>query len=51
MKTTLKPIIRTIENDIEIKDDLMEYEPFKLSTLNRKASMQLKIVADNNMDR
>lgn len=51
MKTPLKPIIRTIENDIEIKDDPMDYETFKLSSLNRKASLQLKIVADNNLDR
>ncbi|CAH2086415.1 unnamed protein product [Euphydryas editha] len=49
-KPSLKPIIRTIENDIEIIDDSMEedYEPVRKSFSNRKASLQLKIVTHNN---
>lgn len=44
----LKPIIRTVENDIEIIDDPME-DDYDLRTMsNRKASLQLKIVAHNN---
>ncbi|XP_022820085.1 polymerase delta-interacting protein 3-like isoform X1 [Spodoptera litura] len=44
-----KPILRTVENDLEIIDDPMgdEYIP-KATSLNRKASLQLKIVAHNN---
>ncbi|CAH2073801.1 unnamed protein product, partial [Iphiclides podalirius] len=48
----LKPILRTVKNDIEIIDDPMEeeYIPRKnsLSLSNRKASVQLKIIAHNN---
>lgn len=46
----IKPIVRTVENDIEIIDDPMgdEYIPQKPSSLNRKASLQLKIIAHNN---
>lgn len=49
-KSSLKPIIRTIENDIEIIEDSMEedYEPVRKSFANRKASLQLKIVTHNN---
>ncbi|KAH9630667.1 hypothetical protein HF086_003958 [Spodoptera exigua] len=44
-----KPILRTVENDLEIIDDPMgeEYVP-KSTSLNRKASLQLKIIAHNN---
>ncbi|KAJ0180572.1 hypothetical protein K1T71_003976 [Dendrolimus kikuchii] len=44
-----KPIVRTVENDIEIIDDPMgeEYTPEKPNSFNRKASLQLKIVAHN----
>lgn len=44
----LQPIIRTVENDIEIIDDPMD-DDYDLRTMsNRKASLQLKIVAHNN---
>ncbi|KAL0893959.1 hypothetical protein ABMA27_014036 [Loxostege sticticalis] len=45
-----KPILRTVENDIEIIDDPMgeEFIPPKRTLLNRKASLQLKIIAHNN---
>ncbi|CAH0604743.1 unnamed protein product [Chrysodeixis includens] len=45
-----KPILRTVENDLEIIDDPMEdeYVPPKVSALARKASLQLKITAHNN---
>lgn len=45
-----KPILRTVENDLEIIDDPMgdEYVTPKSSSLNRKASLQLKITAHNN---
>lgn len=50
--SALKPILRTVENDIEIIDDPMEeeYVPKKSQLLlsNRKASVQLKITAHNN---
>ncbi|CAG9783790.1 unnamed protein product [Diatraea saccharalis] len=44
-----KPIVRTVENDIEAIDDPMDevYEQPR-TLLNRKASLQLKIVARNN---
>ncbi|CAB3224620.1 unnamed protein product [Arctia plantaginis] len=48
----LKPILRTVENDLEIIDDPMEdeYVPPKLSSniLNRQTSLQLKIIAHND---
>ncbi|XP_050344854.1 polymerase delta-interacting protein 3-like [Nymphalis io] len=49
-KSSLKPIIRTVENDLEIIDNSMEedYEPLRKSFSNRKASLQLKIVTHNN---
>ncbi|XP_047527701.1 polymerase delta-interacting protein 3-like [Vanessa atalanta] len=49
-KSSLKPIIRTVENDLEIIDNTMdeEYEPLRKSFSNRKASLQLKIVTHNN---
>lgn len=42
--------MRTVENDIEIIDDPMgeEYIPEKPNPFNRKASLQLKIVAHTN---
>lgn len=45
-----RPIIRTVENDIEIKDDPMgeEYSPPRPTLHNRKASLQLKIIAHND---
>ncbi|KAJ8722674.1 hypothetical protein PYW07_003854 [Mythimna separata] len=45
-----KPILRTVENDLEIIDDPMEdeYVPQKTSSLNRKASLQLKIITHNS---
>ncbi|XP_034840627.1 polymerase delta-interacting protein 3-like isoform X3 [Maniola hyperantus] len=48
-KHMLKPIIRTVENDIEIIDDPME-DNYNISRTmsNRKASLQLKIVTHNN---
>ncbi|CAH2264054.1 jg16412 [Pararge aegeria aegeria] len=48
-KPTLKPIIRTVENDIEIVDEPME-DKYDISRTisNRKASLQLKIVTQNN---
>uniref|UniRef100_A0A2A4JNG1 RRM domain-containing protein n=1 Tax=Heliothis virescens TaxID=7102 RepID=A0A2A4JNG1_HELVI len=49
-KPSPKPILRTVENDLEIIDDPMEddYVPPKSTLLNRKASLQLKIIAHNN---
>lgn len=46
----IKPILRTVENDLDIIDDPMEeeYVPAKVSALNRKANLQLRIVAHNN---
>ncbi|CAK1581859.1 unnamed protein product [Parnassius mnemosyne] len=46
----LKPILRTVENDIEIIDEPMEDDHIfrKTSTSNRKASLQLKIIAHNH---
>ncbi|XP_013195957.2 polymerase delta-interacting protein 3 isoform X1 [Amyelois transitella] len=47
----LKPIVRTVENDIEITDDPMgEYESINMSS-DRKASLQLKIIAHNSEGR
>lgn len=44
-----KPILRTVENDLEIIDDPMEDEYIpKPTSLNRKASLQLKIITHNN---
>ncbi|CAH0406456.1 unnamed protein product [Chilo suppressalis] len=44
-----KPIVRTVENDVQIIDDPMEEDFIHSRTLlNRKASLQLKIVAHNN---
>ncbi|KAG6442610.1 hypothetical protein O3G_MSEX002486 [Manduca sexta] len=45
-----KPLTRTVENDIDIIDESMEeeYIPPKPSLMNRKASLQLKIIAHNN---
>lgn len=49
----MKPIVRTVENDIEMYDvdDPMDGD-FDLETpnvsLNRKASLQLKIITRNN---
>ncbi|XP_061712367.1 polymerase delta-interacting protein 3-like [Cydia pomonella] len=49
----LRPIVRTVENDIEMYDVPMdsdvEMEP--RVSLNRKASLQLKIIAHNNEPR
>lgn len=47
-----KPIVRTVQNDIQIIDDPMEenYVEPKKSLLNRTASLQLKIVARNTDD-
>ncbi|XP_026757849.1 polymerase delta-interacting protein 3-like [Galleria mellonella] len=44
-----KPIVRTVENDIELIDDPMGEEPMpsKITDSNRKASMQLRIIAHN----
>ncbi|KAM3963003.1 polymerase delta interacting protein 3 [Aphomia sociella] len=44
------PIVRTVENDIELIDDPMgeEFPPIKSTDPNRKASLQLKIIAHNN---
>nr|XP_021181347.2 polymerase delta-interacting protein 3 [Helicoverpa armigera] len=49
-KPSPKPILRTVENDLEIIDDPMgdEYVPPKSTLLNRQASLQLKIIAHNN---
>ncbi|XP_063531591.1 polymerase delta-interacting protein 3-like isoform X2 [Cydia strobilella] len=51
----VKPIVRTVENDIEMYDDPMdsdvEMEPRVSLNLNRKASLQLKIIAHNNEPR
>ncbi|XP_063359924.1 uncharacterized protein LOC134649140 [Cydia amplana] len=49
----LKPIVRTVENDIEMYDDPMEsdVEMEPRVSLNRKASLQLKIIAHNNEPR
>ncbi|XP_047988553.1 polymerase delta-interacting protein 3-like [Leguminivora glycinivorella] len=49
----LKPIVRTVENDIEIYDEPMEsdIEMEPRVSLNRKASLQLKIIAHNNEPR
>ncbi|CAG4989512.1 unnamed protein product [Parnassius apollo] len=46
----LKPILRTVENDIEIIDEPMEDDHiFRQTALsNRKASLQLKIVTHNH---
>ncbi|XP_049867678.1 polymerase delta-interacting protein 3-like [Pectinophora gossypiella] len=46
----LKPILRTVENDLEMIDDPMgeEFRSPKSSVLNRKANLQLRIVAHNN---
>ncbi|XP_026329573.1 polymerase delta-interacting protein 3-like [Hyposmocoma kahamanoa] len=46
----LKPILRTVENDLDIIDDPMgeEYVPPKPSALNRNANLQLRIIAHNN---
>ncbi|XP_063821822.1 polymerase delta-interacting protein 3-like [Ostrinia nubilalis] len=49
--TRPQPILRTVENDIEVIDDPMgdEYIPPKRTlSSNRKASLQLKIIAHNN---
>lgn len=45
-----RPIVRTVENDIEIIDDPMgeDYPPLRPTLHNRKASMQLKIIAHND---
>lgn len=49
-KPTLKPIIRTIENDLEIIDDPMEEDhiPIRTALTNGKQGLQLKIVTHNN---
>ncbi|CAG4910614.1 unnamed protein product [Colias eurytheme] len=48
-KLPIKPIVRTIENDLEIIDDPMgeDYNPAPILS-NRKASLQLKIIAHNS---
>ncbi|XP_068629869.1 polymerase delta-interacting protein 3-like [Battus philenor] len=50
--SALKPILRTVENDIEIIDDPMDVEHIpnrsSFTKSNRKASLQLKIIAHNN---
>lgn len=53
VKQQLKPIVRTIENDLEIIDDPMgeEYEHSTAILANRRASLQLKIVTHNNDQR
>ncbi|XP_059057005.1 polymerase delta-interacting protein 3-like [Achroia grisella] len=45
-----KPIVRTVENDIEFIDDPMGEEEFIIPKVdsNRKASLQLRIIAHNN---
>ncbi|XP_047510522.1 polymerase delta-interacting protein 3-like isoform X1 [Pieris napi] len=50
LKLPLKPIVRTIENDLEIIDDPMgdDYGPTTAILANRKTSLQLKIVTHNN---
>ncbi|XP_047510523.1 polymerase delta-interacting protein 3-like isoform X2 [Pieris napi] len=50
VKLPLKPIVRTIENDLEIIDDPMgdDYGPTTAILANRKTSLQLKIVTHNN---
>lgn len=48
-KPTLKPIIRTIENDLEIIDDPMEEDHIPIRTaLTKQQGLQLKIVTHNN---
>lgn len=44
-----KPIVRTVENDIELIDDPMDedFTPRSISSSNRQASLQLKIIAHN----
>ncbi|CAH0720899.1 unnamed protein product, partial [Brenthis ino] len=46
----LKPIIRTIENDLEIIDDPMEEDhvPVRTALSNGRTGLQLKIVTHNN---
>lgn len=46
----MKPILRTVENDLDIIDDPMgeEYVPPKPSASNRNANLQLRIIAHNN---
>lgn len=45
-----RPIVRTVENDIEVIDDPMgeDYASPRPTLHNRKASMQLKIIAHND---
>lgn len=49
-KPPLKPIIRTIENDLEIIDDPMEEDhvPVRTALSNGRTGLQLKIVTHNN---
>ncbi|CAK1545362.1 unnamed protein product [Leptosia nina] len=55
LKSPIKPIMRTIDNDLEIIDDPMgeEYIPAAMALDSRKASLQLKITthANNNYQR
>lgn len=48
-----KPIIRTVQNDIQVMDDPMgeDYIEPRRSLLNRTANLQVKIVAHNTDDR
>lgn len=49
----LKPILRTVENDLDIiedDDDPMgeDYNVAPMASLNRKANLQLRIITHNN---